>query len=178
MIVFNVVPNDPLRKELVSKMSVSIMRMDEIPAYDIVSNQEHFTALVKNAESLKLTEKILKNISKEILFLQKEVLRYLKNYVSGEEAIEPVLTLWFYDNEKKAHGYIQKSIPGANGKPMKINKDFFKMLKGKNSKKTKLVELIVIDIMMLAYQLMHTDRYELVSLKEWEKEIKKGGGAL
>lgn len=174
MIVANIVPNEDLKKTLATKMSTVLFRIDEIPVYDPLTDINRFQRYVVDGKSDKVTIEILKCMDRHISPHKKDVLHYVKSHIADPEALEISLTLHYYDRHAERYAEIQKLIPDSGNSPMRINKDFFKIIRGKNGGKRRFFELAVIELMTLAYKIHKSDRLDLVSREEWEREVEHG----
>jgi len=175
MILANILPNDALRKDLNTKLATFLFKIGEIPTYDIVGNIDEFVEYVKTGNSGKLKAIVLEKINKEIHPSRKEMLEYIKKHTNGDEAFELAFTLYYYDNEKDEYFHLQKKVLSPSQKPMRINRDFFKMLKGKMPDRQRFLELAINELMITAYKIYRSERFDLVSKEEWETELSQQG---
>jgi len=180
MIVFQILPNEALKPSLKDKISTVLLGVSDIPVYDIKSDEENFLNIVKEGESNKVVEKIVRVLKKELAPRKKGILEYLKTYIhqSGKkDGFEISLTLYFYNEKKQTFEYVQKKVISPNGTPMVVNKHFFKMLVGKEKRYLSFFEIVIIDMMLLAFDIIKSKELHLVSQEIWEKSLMWGGDA-
>lgn len=173
MIVFEVLPNENLKKTIAYKMSPALIVISHIPAYWLFeketteeSEKKRFVSrVVKKGDTGYIVKKALKQISKAIGGYKEEIIRYLQKHLDKNEALNVALTLYFFDKEKGEYAYLRKEFG------MEFDGDFVAMLEKpkKHKKKSTLFEFGMTEASIDLYKILQSDRYEPITHSEYAK---------
>lgn len=169
MITIDILPNAKLKETLSGKFSSFLIATSQIPVYWIDDEKDFIEKIVKKGDSKAVADEILAKLRSSYLLYKKEYLHYFKHHLEKNETLQVGFTLYLYDKSKDEYFGVQKII---NQIPM--DKGFFKMIE-KPTKKTRwriVLEATVHEIVFDMAKIALSEKYDVISLKEWQQEYR------
>lgn len=169
MITIDILPNAKLKETLSGKFAPFLIATSQIPVYWIDDEKDFFEKIVKKGDSKAVADEILAKLRSSHLLYKKEYLHYFKHHLEKHEALQVGFTLYLFDKNKDEYFGVQKII-----KEISMDKGFFKMIE-KPIKRTRwriAFEAIIHEIVFDMAKVTLSEKYDVISLKEWQREYK------